>query len=74
MSDYCIICECEPDAPFGWFTEVDGSEAVCPWCVKDLRRIRELVKTHDGSDYHARQLFDQIDCLIEETKGVTSND
>ena len=44
MTDYCLICECEPIEPTGWFTEVNGSEAICPWCVKDMHKIREKTK------------------------------
>ena len=34
MSDFCIICECEPIEPTGWI-QMDDGEWVCPWCVKD---------------------------------------
>ncbi len=42
MTDYCIICECEPIEAkppgmiFSWFREVEGCECICPWCVKDM--------------------------------------
>lgn len=42
MTDYCIICECEPieakpeGLPFSWFREVEGCECICPWCIKEI--------------------------------------
>lgn len=71
MGDACIVCECEPVDPQGWLIQEseEGAilECVCPWCVKDMKKVRDLIKTHDGSDYHARQLFDEIDLLFENT-------
>jgi hypothetical protein len=31
-----------------------------------LEKIKKLVNEHNGSDYHARQLFDEIEQLLEE--------
>jgi len=36
MSDYCLICECEPIESDGWFKEVNGEEVICSWCIKDM--------------------------------------
>jgi len=44
MTDFCLICECEPIEPDGWFTEVNGTEAICPWCVKDMIESRKTKK------------------------------
>ena len=66
MSDACIICECEAVDTEEWFFNKKIHEFVCPWCIKDMHKIKELVKTHDGSDYHTRQLFNQIQQLLEE--------
>lgn len=35
MTDFCLICECEPIEDNGWFIRKDG-ECICPWCVKDM--------------------------------------
>jgi len=48
MTDFCIICETEPidNEPvdgFRWFAEIDGSENICPWCVRDMYEIRKMV-------------------------------
>ncbi len=47
MTDYCIICECEPievkpeGMLFSWFREIDGFECICPWCVEDMHKIKQ---------------------------------
>ena len=40
MSDYCLICECEPIEDNGWFIRKDG-EVICPWCVKDMLKEKK---------------------------------
>jgi len=72
MTDSCIICQTEAIDLTDWFIksyEVYGQtaviECICPWCVKEVHQIQELVKTHDGSDYNARQIFDKIDLIVE---------
>jgi len=45
MSDFCIICECEPTDNTGWFISADDRAlALCPWCVRDLHHMTDLVK------------------------------
>jgi len=36
MSDYCLICECEPIDDSDWFVNKKSSEMICPWCVKEM--------------------------------------
>jgi len=68
MTDFCLICETEPISRGGWIYDQETTEAVCPWCVNDFRKIRDLVKTHDGSNFHAVEIFGQIeDILYEKT-------
>ena len=36
MSEYCIICECEPVDMVGWVkSKKYPDEWVCPWCIKE---------------------------------------
>lgn len=74
MSDACLICETEAISLDDWYLKTTSAhgqivviECICRWCVKDMHEIRELVKTHDGSNSHARKLFDKIDILLNET-------
>lgn len=66
MVDACIICQTEPVDDSAWYRCESTAEVICPWCQKDFHKIRELVSTHDGSDYHARQLFDEIEQIIDK--------
>ena len=70
MTEACIVCETELGCtdPTGWLYDPERSEAICPWCIKDLHKIRELVRTHNGSDSHARTLFDEIQLLMEKAR------
>jgi len=38
MTDFCIICLTELGCtdPTGWFYNEETTEAICPWCVKDI--------------------------------------
>lgn len=76
MSDFCIICLTEAVTTEDWYYNKKSTEFVCPWCVKDNHKIKDLVKTHDGSDYHARQIFDEIDEILDphECAGVLCNE
>ena len=44
MSEYCLICECEPVDMRGWINYIDNdmniNEMVCPWCINDLIKKR----------------------------------
>ncbi len=50
MTDYCIICETEPIEAkppgmiFSWFREVEGTECICPWCVKDMHENKDHMR------------------------------
>lgn len=36
MSEYCIICECEPVTMEGWQkSKKYRNELICPWCIKE---------------------------------------
>lgn len=44
MTDFCVICECEPVNYLGWSQIISGIlrfEWVCPWCIKE-GRIHEI--------------------------------
>lgn len=75
MTDSCLICQTEAISLDDWYLKgiiTRGKaaviECICPWCVKDIHTIKELIKTHNGSDFHARELFDEIEeILCKET-------
>jgi len=37
--------------------------------VEKLEKIQKLVNSHNGSDHHARELFDEIEALLEKNHG-----
>jgi len=40
MSDYCIVCLCEPIESEGWKKSVKyPDEWVCPWCIREDKFI-----------------------------------
>ncbi len=48
MSDFCIICECEPIDKIGWFISADERQfAVCPWCVENLHNLRKFFQSEN---------------------------
>ena len=53
MTDSCIICECEPIDDTDWYRCDDTMEVVCPWCVRDFRKIRQICLEQDEApDYN----------------------
>jgi len=41
MSDFCVVCECEPVDYYGWSQFIEGNlryEYICPWCIKEGRK------------------------------------
>ena len=46
MTEFCIVCLTELGCtdPSGWFYNETTTEAFCPWCLKDLLKIRDLIK------------------------------
>jgi len=43
MTEFCIICETELGCtdPTGWFYDPVRCEAICPWCIKDMRKNKK---------------------------------
>lgn len=44
MTDFCLLCECEPIERDGWFIN-DQGDCICPWCVDDLCKKKLKEKT-----------------------------
>ena len=43
MTDSCIVCETEPIDDSDWYRCESIMEVVCPWCVKDMHNIKEIM-------------------------------
>jgi len=43
MSDYCLICECEPIDNGNWFYNKKTTENICPACIQDVYFLKDLV-------------------------------
>lgn len=41
MSDACIVCECEAVDTEEWYFNKKIHEFVCPWCVKDMKIVKD---------------------------------
>lgn len=37
MTEFCLICECEPVNREGWVFDQETKNAVCPWCITESR-------------------------------------
>jgi len=65
MSDYCLICECEPIDDSEWYRCEKSTEMICPWCVKEMRQNKEIVerlkKRHDQLRNHPRDCYPDND-------------
>jgi len=44
MTDYCLICETEPIDNIYWYKCEETTEMICPNCVADMRKVKELFK------------------------------
>lgn len=51
MTDACIICQTEAVCLDDWYLKTEPAhgkiaiiECVCPWCVRDFIKIREILK------------------------------
>ena len=41
MTDSCFICQCEAIDISDWYFNEKNYEFICPWCVKDMEKLRE---------------------------------
>lgn len=67
MTDSCLICQCEPIEPDGWFINPITLECICPWCIKDMETVKDLFGNH--SPDQCKLIPDAKVILTEESKG-----
>jgi len=53
MTDACIVCETEPIDDSDWYRCESTMEVVCPWCVKDMHNIKEMMKDNDPENCYS---------------------